>query len=228
MHAWCTTQNLSLLGELVVEGLNQAIKLLKAEFDSDDRPNVIPQKACNALSPLVLPNGATSTAEAVEANALRLGQRSAMLGSSEFWRICSHRAHSNAQFVGDCAVYVARHCVEYARSSGGWVYVGDLIRTMTSGGITHATTALASHGLTILPSGELDALSIKADDILVLDGTELMEHWQSFLSPDASHDTVADEENGDIVISTDRAERASRPMPVFFGACQGHSCLPAA
>eukprot|EP00959_Pyramimonas_sp_CCMP1952_P096635 2019880-Pyramimonas_sp.AAC.1 len=80
-----------------------------------------------------------------------------MLGSSEFWRKCSHRAHSDA-LVGECAVYIARHCAEYPRSSGGWVYVGDL--------------------------------SIKADDTLLLDETKLMEHWQSFLNPNASHDTV--------------------------------------
>eukprot|EP00959_Pyramimonas_sp_CCMP1952_P214638 4491862-Pyramimonas_sp.AAC.1 len=76
----------------------------------------------------------------------------------------------------------------------------------------------------MVPSGEIDVLGIKADDMLVLDETRLMEHWQSFLNPDASRDTVADEENGDIVIFTDGAERASKPMPVFFRACQGHSC----
>eukprot|EP00959_Pyramimonas_sp_CCMP1952_P296182 6195685-Pyramimonas_sp.AAC.1 len=48
-----------------------------------------------------------------------------------------------------------------------------------------------------------------------------MGHWQSLLNPDASHDTVVDGDN--TVVSTDRAERASRPMAVFFRACQGHS-----
>eukprot|EP00959_Pyramimonas_sp_CCMP1952_P230345 4815586-Pyramimonas_sp.AAC.1 len=52
-----------------------------------------------------------------------------------------------------------------------------------------------------------------------------MEHWQSCLNPDASHDTVFDEDNGDSAVSTDGAERACRPMPVFFRACQGHSCF---
>eukprot|EP00959_Pyramimonas_sp_CCMP1952_P057296 1195768-Pyramimonas_sp.AAC.1 len=92
---------------------------------------------------------------------------------------------------------------------------------MTSDGITHATTALAVHGLTLLPSGEIGVLSIKADDILVLDETKLMENWQSFLNPDASHD----EEYGSTVISIDRAERAYRPMPVLFRACHGHYCF---
>eukprot|EP00959_Pyramimonas_sp_CCMP1952_P019414 410266-Pyramimonas_sp.AAC.1 len=178
------------LGELDVDGFNQAINFLKAELDSDDRPDLIPQEPYNALAPLVLPNDATGTAEEAEANMLRQGQRSATLGSSEFWRKCSHRAHSDAQFVGECAVYMARHCAEYARSSGGWVYIGDLIRKMASDGTTHATAALSVHALTMLPSGEIDVLGIKADDILVLDETKLMEHGQPFLNPDASHDTV--------------------------------------
>eukprot|EP00959_Pyramimonas_sp_CCMP1952_P408684 8564853-Pyramimonas_sp.AAC.1 len=42
---------------------------------------------------------------------------------------------------------------------------------MTSDGITHDTTALAVDGLTMLPSGDLDVLGMKADDILVLDET---------------------------------------------------------
>eukprot|EP00959_Pyramimonas_sp_CCMP1952_P391826 8211291-Pyramimonas_sp.AAC.1 len=95
---------------------------------------------------------------------------------------------------------------------------------MTSDGITHATTALATHGLAMLPSGEIGVLGIRANDSLVLDKTKLMEHWRSFLNADASRDTVVDEENGDIVISIDRAERASKSMPLFFRACQGRSC----
>eukprot|EP00959_Pyramimonas_sp_CCMP1952_P131082 2740661-Pyramimonas_sp.AAC.1 len=52
-----------------------------------------------------------------------------------------------------------------------------------------------------------------------------MEHWRSFLDQDASHDTVADAEHGNMVVSIDRADRARRPMPVFFRACRGRSCL---
>eukprot|EP00959_Pyramimonas_sp_CCMP1952_P401616 8415181-Pyramimonas_sp.AAC.1 len=76
-----------------------------------------------------------------------------MLGSSECWRTCSHRSHPVAQSTGECAVYTARHCADSARSSGGWVYVGDFIRKMGNDGITHATTALAVHGLTVLSPG---------------------------------------------------------------------------
>eukprot|EP00959_Pyramimonas_sp_CCMP1952_P187673 3924286-Pyramimonas_sp.AAC.1 len=79
-----------------------------------------------------------------------------MLGSSELWRKRSHRKHSQALFVGECAVCMARHCAEYSRSSGGWVYVGDLVRKMMTDGATRATTALATHGLTMLLSGEID------------------------------------------------------------------------
>eukprot|EP00959_Pyramimonas_sp_CCMP1952_P201430 4212254-Pyramimonas_sp.AAC.1 len=77
----------------------------------------------------------------------------------------------------------------------------------------------------MLPSREIDVLGVRADGVLVLDETKILEHWRSSLNPDASRDTVVDEENGDIVIATDRAERASKPMPVSFRACQGHSCL---
>eukprot|EP00959_Pyramimonas_sp_CCMP1952_P299253 6259278-Pyramimonas_sp.AAC.1 len=79
-------------------------------------------------------------------------------------------------------------------------------------------------GLMMLPSGEIDTLEIKADDIMLLDRAKLMEHWKSSLDPDASHDTVADEENENMAVSNDRADRARRAIPVFFGAWQGHSC----
>eukprot|EP00959_Pyramimonas_sp_CCMP1952_P441529 9243577-Pyramimonas_sp.AAC.1 len=57
---------------------------------------------------------------------------------------------------------MARHCAEYARSSDGWVYVVDLIQKVTNDGITHATTALAMHGLATLPPGEIDVLGVRA------------------------------------------------------------------
>eukprot|EP00959_Pyramimonas_sp_CCMP1952_P210923 4413810-Pyramimonas_sp.AAC.1 len=84
---------------------------------------------------------------------------------------------------------------------------------MTTYGIAHATTALAIHALTMMPSGDIDVLGIRADDILIIDGTQINAHWHSFLNPDTSHDTVADEENGNLVITVDRAERATKPMP---------------
>eukprot|EP00959_Pyramimonas_sp_CCMP1952_P320802 6713365-Pyramimonas_sp.AAC.1 len=37
----------ALLGELEVESVDQAFKFLKAEFDSDDRPDSVPQEAYN-------------------------------------------------------------------------------------------------------------------------------------------------------------------------------------
>eukprot|EP00959_Pyramimonas_sp_CCMP1952_P006638 138601-Pyramimonas_sp.AAC.1 len=93
---------------------------------------------------------------------------------------------------------MARHCAERARSSGWWVYVGDLIQKMTNDGV-------------------------RADDIKILEQTHRIEQWRSFLNPGASRDTVVDEEHGDLVITIDRDERAARPMPLFFRACQGHS-----
>eukprot|EP00959_Pyramimonas_sp_CCMP1952_P085721 1793091-Pyramimonas_sp.AAC.1 len=53
-----------------------------------------------------------------------------MLGSSEFWRKCSHRSDTQAESIGENLVCMARHRAERARSSGGWVYVGDLIQRM--------------------------------------------------------------------------------------------------
>eukprot|EP00959_Pyramimonas_sp_CCMP1952_P097135 2030390-Pyramimonas_sp.AAC.1 len=50
--------------------------------------------------------------------------------------------------VGEHATYPAGHCSECARSSRGWVHLGDLIAKMETDGILHATTALAVHGLT--------------------------------------------------------------------------------
>eukprot|EP00959_Pyramimonas_sp_CCMP1952_P219545 4590525-Pyramimonas_sp.AAC.1 len=49
----------ALLGELDEEGSYQAIKLPKADLDSYDRPDFIPQEAYTAVAPLVLPNDAT-------------------------------------------------------------------------------------------------------------------------------------------------------------------------
>eukprot|EP00959_Pyramimonas_sp_CCMP1952_P272854 5703842-Pyramimonas_sp.AAC.1 len=88
------------------------------------------------------------------------------------------------------------HCAQYARSSGGRVHVGDLIRKVINDGATHATTALAAHGLTILSSGEVGILGIRADDIMLLDRAKLMEHWKPFPDPDALRDAVLDGENG--------------------------------
>eukprot|EP00959_Pyramimonas_sp_CCMP1952_P190055 3976065-Pyramimonas_sp.AAC.1 len=67
---------------------------------------------------------------------------------------------------------------------------------MTNDGITRATAALAMHGLTTLPPGEIDILGKRADDIAILEQTHLIEQWRSFLYPDASRDTVVDEEHG--------------------------------
>eukprot|EP00959_Pyramimonas_sp_CCMP1952_P152927 3199261-Pyramimonas_sp.AAC.1 len=81
------------------------------------------------------------------------------------------------------------------------------------------------HGLTTLPPGEIDVLGVRTDDIAILEQTHLIKQWRSFLNPDASHDTVVDEEHGGLVITIDRDERAAKPMPLFFRACQGHSCF---
>eukprot|EP00959_Pyramimonas_sp_CCMP1952_P399400 8368503-Pyramimonas_sp.AAC.1 len=113
-----------------------------------------------------------------------------MQGSSEFWRKCSHRSHAQADSIGESLVYMAGHCAQCARYSFGWVYVGDLMQKMKDDGISHATIAYAMHAFTMLPSGEIDVLGIRATDMMVLDETEMYHQWLSFLNTDASRDAV--------------------------------------
>eukprot|EP00959_Pyramimonas_sp_CCMP1952_P293674 6141925-Pyramimonas_sp.AAC.1 len=101
---------------------------------------------------------ATGTAEEAEATFPNNSRGTAMLGSSEFWRNCSHRSHAQAESIGESLVYLARHCAECAPSSGGWVCVGDLIQKMKDDGISHATVSYAMHAFAMLPSGEIDVL----------------------------------------------------------------------
>eukprot|EP00959_Pyramimonas_sp_CCMP1952_P287053 6003052-Pyramimonas_sp.AAC.1 len=82
----------------------------------------IPQEVYHALIPPALPNGAIGAAEEAEAKFLHNSHRTAMLGRSDVWRKCSHRPHVQAQAVSERVVYMARHCVEHARSSGGRVH----------------------------------------------------------------------------------------------------------
>eukprot|EP00959_Pyramimonas_sp_CCMP1952_P095525 1997202-Pyramimonas_sp.AAC.1 len=63
---------------------------------------------------------------------------------------------------------------------------------MTTDGIPRATTALAMHAFTMVPSGEMDVLGIRAVDILIIGRTYIHTQWSSFLDPDISHDTVVD------------------------------------
>eukprot|EP00959_Pyramimonas_sp_CCMP1952_P454354 9469773-Pyramimonas_sp.AAC.1 len=74
---------------------------------------------------------------------------------------------------------------------------------MTTDGISHATTALAVHVFTMMPSGEIDVLGVRAEDILIIGRTHIHAQWSSFLNPDTSRDTVVDEDSGDLVINAD-------------------------
>eukprot|EP00959_Pyramimonas_sp_CCMP1952_P364866 7640721-Pyramimonas_sp.AAC.1 len=44
---------------------------------------------------------------------------------------------------------------------------------MMSEGISHATTAYAAHAFTMLPSGEIDVLGARSDDIMIIEGTDI-------------------------------------------------------
>eukprot|EP00959_Pyramimonas_sp_CCMP1952_P279274 5838896-Pyramimonas_sp.AAC.1 len=68
----------------------------------------------------------------------------------EFWRPQSCRVDKFAQHIGKCAAYLARHCSDYARSSGGWVYFGDLVQKISEDGLSYQSCALAARGIAAL------------------------------------------------------------------------------
>eukprot|EP00959_Pyramimonas_sp_CCMP1952_P274298 5733473-Pyramimonas_sp.AAC.1 len=75
------------------------------------------------------------------------------LGSADFWRLQSYSVNEFALHIGNCAAYLARRCSDYARSSGGWVYFGDLVEKIAEDGFRYQTYALAAHGLAALQPG---------------------------------------------------------------------------
>ena len=109
---------------------------------------------------------------------------------------------------------MARHCPDYARSSGGWVYFGALLDKMTEDGYTFETVALAVHALTALPFGTVDVLGLRPTDFNCLQDSRLAREWGAFRSaePPASA--------GDASRTIDRH---FLPIPVYYRACQGHS-----
>eukprot|EP00959_Pyramimonas_sp_CCMP1952_P238983 4994473-Pyramimonas_sp.AAC.1 len=70
--------------------------------------------------------------------------------------------------------------------------------------ITHAATALAVHGLTALPPGTVEILGIKAGDFDVLGDPKLKGHWEGYLNPPTSHDSVAGEDDEGEIVSIER------------------------
>eukprot|EP00959_Pyramimonas_sp_CCMP1952_P112806 2358273-Pyramimonas_sp.AAC.1 len=75
-----------MLGDIEADDFEPALKVLKAGFGSDDRPDSLPQEVYNAPIPVVMPDGATGAAETAEAKFLNNNRGTAMLGSSDFWR----------------------------------------------------------------------------------------------------------------------------------------------
>eukprot|EP00959_Pyramimonas_sp_CCMP1952_P326719 6839180-Pyramimonas_sp.AAC.1 len=125
----------ALLGSLnQVDGaFDQAKNFLRAEFYSEDVPEGFAPKSFKCLIPLVV--GVDDK------------HHPAALGSVESWSTQSCRADKLAEHIGKCAVYLARHCSDYARSSGGWVYFGDLVQHIAVDGFAFQSYALAAHGL---------------------------------------------------------------------------------
>eukprot|EP00959_Pyramimonas_sp_CCMP1952_P046359 968030-Pyramimonas_sp.AAC.1 len=112
---------------------------LRAEFHSDDVPDGFTLGAYACLQPLVVGEDSEENPAAV--------------GSSDTWCAQSCRTDALAKKIGQCAVHLARHCSDYARSSGGWVYFGDLVQKIKDDGCTFQSCALAAHSLVALPPG---------------------------------------------------------------------------
>eukprot|EP00959_Pyramimonas_sp_CCMP1952_P046169 964156-Pyramimonas_sp.AAC.1 len=109
----------ALLGELSVDigSFEQVRDFLRAGFHSDDVPSGFDSQAFKVLAPLAV--------------GISNGENPAALGSVDFWRHHSCRLDDSAKRIRDFAMYLARHCSDSARSSGGWVYFGDLVEKMS-------------------------------------------------------------------------------------------------
>ena len=184
----------ALFGTLTPIDLEAARQFLWAQYDSDDVPAGFKPATFASLTPLVLGMGDQDNPAA--------------LRTSDFWKHHSRRAEGNATRLSQLFVTLARHCSDYARSSGGWVYMADLISKMRADGYAYETMALAVHGLAAAQPGALEVLGLRASDAHLLAGTELGGLHEAFL-----HWPVKG--------------RADRPIPVFFRACQGHSVYAA-
>eukprot|EP00959_Pyramimonas_sp_CCMP1952_P036073 754825-Pyramimonas_sp.AAC.1 len=63
---------------------------------------------------------------------IRLPQAVRTFGDPKVFRVPEFALH-----IGICAAYLARHCSDYARSSGGWVYFGDLVEKIAEDGFSY-------------------------------------------------------------------------------------------
>eukprot|EP00959_Pyramimonas_sp_CCMP1952_P262669 5492515-Pyramimonas_sp.AAC.1 len=79
---------------------------MRAEFYSDDCPDGCSPGAYACLRPLIIGEDED--------------ENPAALGNSDTWSSMGFRADDLARIISQCAVYIARHCSDYARSSGGW------------------------------------------------------------------------------------------------------------
>eukprot|EP00959_Pyramimonas_sp_CCMP1952_P408030 8551134-Pyramimonas_sp.AAC.1 len=102
---------------------DQARDFPRAEFHSDDIPGGFTLQPFKCLKPLVV--GADDP------------NSPAALGSTDCWRPQSYRVPELALHIGNCAAYLAGHRSDYARSSGGWVYFGDLVEKIAEDGFNY-------------------------------------------------------------------------------------------
>eukprot|EP00959_Pyramimonas_sp_CCMP1952_P061411 1283260-Pyramimonas_sp.AAC.1 len=113
----------------------------------------------------------------------------------------SFRADNLARIIGQCVVYIARHCSDYARSSGGWVYFGDVVQKLYDDGFAFQSCALAAHGLAALPAGTIEVPGIFPKDSPKIAGALIHALWDK-------HNTRSLQEiNG-----------REMPIPIFYRA----------
>ena len=175
-----------------------------ARYDSDDSHPELLREAYGHFRPLLLSQDS-------EDNPLALG-------SIEVWEGLSLRDTKLAFQIGSHLRFIAQHCSDFARSSGGWVSFAEIVAKLHADGYTNHTVALAAHGVAALAPGSVEVLGLPASKRdLLTPGSDFAKAWEAFLDPPAM-DTGP-------TSAADRATRARLPIPVFYRACQGHSCF---
>ena len=128
-----------------------------ARYDSDDSHPELLREAYGHFRPLLLSQDS-------EDNPLALG-------SIEVWEGLSLRDTKLAFQIGSHLRFIAQHCSDFARSSGGWVSFAEIVAKLHADGYTNHTVALAAHGVAALAPGSVEVLGLPADKLDMLTAT---------------------------------------------------------